>query len=44
MVHGEVAYPMEEPDLAPAMVGDGTPDGQVPHEALAESSPEVISD
>ncbi len=34
MVHGEVAYPMEEPDLAPAMVGDGTPDGQLPHEQM----------
>ncbi|MFZ0045924.1 MAG: hypothetical protein WAL16_08830, partial [Streptosporangiaceae bacterium] len=46
MVHGEVAYPMEEPDVAsPAMIGDGTPDGSLPHNAaLAESSPEVISD
>ena len=28
MVHGEVAYPEEEPDVAPDMVGDGTPDGE----------------
>ncbi len=44
LVHGEVAYPMEEPDLAPAMVGDGTPDGQVTHHAYAEAPPEVVSD
>jgi len=44
LVHGEVAYPMEEPDLAPAMVGDGTPDGQLAHHAYAEAPPEVISD
>jgi Amt family ammonium transporter len=33
-VHGEVAYPMEEPELAGAMIGDGTPDRQLPHEQL----------
>jgi Amt family ammonium transporter len=34
MVHGEVAYPEEEPDKVPAMVGDGTPDGQVPQDQM----------
>jgi ammonium transporter, Amt family len=36
MVHGEVAYPEEEPDRVPALVGggDGTPDEQVPHEQM----------
>ncbi|HEY2315504.1 MAG TPA: hypothetical protein VGH96_17985, partial [Streptosporangiaceae bacterium] len=34
MVHGEVAYPEEEPDEVPAMVGDGTPDGQVHHDQM----------
>ena len=33
-VHGEVAYPMEEPELAAAMIGDGTPDRQLPHEQM----------
>jgi ammonium transporter, Amt family len=44
LVHGEVAYPMEETELAPVMAGDGTPDGQLAHHAYAEASPEVISD
>jgi hypothetical protein len=35
---------MEEPDVAPAMVGDGTPDGELVHDALAGASPEVIND
>ena len=34
MVHGEVAYPEEEPDEVPAMVGDGTPNGQVPQDQM----------
>jgi Amt family ammonium transporter len=34
MVHGEVAYPEEEPDAVPALVGGGSPDGQVPHEEM----------
>ncbi len=37
LVHGEVAYPMEEPDLAPAMAGDGTPDGALQHHADADA-------
>jgi Amt family ammonium transporter len=44
-VHGEIAYPMEEPELAPAMIGDGTPDGQLPHGAVFTEAPsEVVSD
>jgi Amt family ammonium transporter len=34
MIHGEVAYPEEEPDAVPAMAGGGSPDGQVPHEEM----------
>jgi hypothetical protein len=44
LVHGEVALPMEEAELAPAMVSDGTPDGHLPHQAHAEAPSEVISD
>ena len=34
MVHGEVAYPEEEPDQVPALVGDGAPDGQVSRDQM----------
>ena len=44
LVHGEVAYPMEEPELAPALAGDRTTDDQLAHHAYAEASSEVISD
>ena len=39
-VHGEVAYPEEEPELVPAMVGDGTPDGQGRHDVTSPTSPQ----
>jgi Amt family ammonium transporter len=42
-VHGEVAYPEEEPDRVPAMVGDGTPDGG-PGAPYADRPSEVVSD
>ena len=42
-IHGEVAYPEEEPDRVPAMVGDGTPDGG-PGAPYADRPSEVISD
>jgi hypothetical protein len=43
VVHGEVAYPEEEPDRVPAMVGDGTPDGG-PGASYADTPSEVVSD
>jgi Amt family ammonium transporter len=46
-IHGEVAYPMEEEDMAvPAMVGAGTPDGGpgVPDDPFVGTSSEVVSD
>ena len=46
MVHGEVAYPEEEPDLEPVLVGAGTPDGGpgVPDDPFVHAIAEVVSD
>jgi Amt family ammonium transporter len=46
-IHGEVAYPTEEEDVAvPAMAGAGTPDGGpgVPDDPFVNSNAEVVSD
>jgi Amt family ammonium transporter len=47
MIHGEVAYPTEEEDVAvPALVGAGTPDGGpgVPDDPFVDSASGVASD
>ncbi len=44
-IHGEVAYPEEEPELVGALVGDGTSDGQGRHDVtFADKPSEVVSD
>ena len=44
MVHGEVAYPEEEPDDVPALVGAGAGGDDGPDDPFLDSAPEVVSD
>jgi Amt family ammonium transporter len=44
MVHGEVAYPEEEPDDVPALVGAGVGGDDGPDDPFLDSAPEVVSD
>jgi Amt family ammonium transporter len=44
MVHGEVAYPEEEPDDVPALVGAGVSGDDGPDDPFLDTAPEVVSD
>ena len=44
MVHGEVAYPEEEPDDVPALVGAGVSGADGPDDPFLDTAPEVVSD
>ena len=44
MVHGEVAYPEEEPDDVPALVGAGAGGDDGPDDPFLDTAPEVVSD